>query len=89
MDSPAQCLEGGEHFPNGDEGVIHIGPLELTYPHIFCHAEYEFTSLVLRCFECRVVADLVFLYRLLAGVDWCLLIVIDQCVINSGLAWWG
>ena len=71
-------MEAGKHFNRGDEGVISLGPLELLNQHVFDQAEDEFPSLALRRFECYVVAALGLVYRLLSGVERCLLIVVDR-----------
>ena len=69
IESPTRCLEVGDHFPCGDEGVICPGTLELSYPCIFYYVEDEFPSLALCGFKCRVVAAPNLVHHLLLGVD--------------------
>ena len=79
----------GKHFPHSNEGIIRLGPLDLSDPRVFYHDEDKFPIPALRGFKCHVVAAPGLVYRLLLGADLCLLIVINQRVVNSGLAWLG
>ena len=89
MESSTRCLDVGNNLSCSDEGVIHLGPLEISDPRIFYHAEDKFISLALRGFKGHVVAALGLVYRPLSGVDRCLFIVLDRHVVNNGIAWSG
>ena len=69
IESPTRCLEVGDHFPCGDEGVIYLGLLDIPYPRVFDHAKDEFPSLALHCFEGYIIAAPGLVDRLLSGVD--------------------
>ena len=86
MGSTSHCLEVGEDFPHGDEGVICLVPLEISDPRVFYHTEDKFFSLALCGFKCCVVAAPGLVYGLLSNAERCLLVVVDRRILNSGLA---
>ena len=87
MESSTRHLDVGNNLSCSDEGVIHLGPLEISDPRVLHHSEDKFTSLSIRGLECRVVAAPGLLYHLFLGANQCHVIVVNRCVINSRLAW--
>ena len=81
MESSTRHLDVGNNLSCSDEGVIHLGPLEISDPRIFYHAEDKFISLALRGFKGHVVTALGLVYRPLLGADRCLFIVLDRHVV--------